>query len=45
MTKQFERLTDYQWDAISFIFTKRKRKLCLRLVVNALLFVVRTGIQ
>ena len=45
MTKQFEKLTDSQWDAISDIFPKRKRKLCLRTIVNALLFLVRTGIQ
>jgi transposase len=45
MTKQFEKLTDSQWEAISDIFVKRKRRLCLRNVLNALLFLVRTGTQ
>lgn len=45
MTKQFEKLTDSQWTAISDIFTTRKRKLCLRLVLNAILFLTRTGTQ
>lgn len=45
MTKQFERLTDSQWEAISDIFTKRKRSISLRDVVNALLYMVRTGCQ
>ena len=45
MTKQFERLTDAQWEAISHIFTKRKRKLDLREVLNAILYIVRSGIQ
>ena len=45
MTKQFEKLTDSQWDAISDIFTKRKRVISLRDVVNALLYMVRTGCQ
>lgn len=45
MTKQFKKLTDSQWDAISDIFTKRKRLLSLRLVVNALLYMVRVGCQ
>ncbi len=43
MTKQFEKLTDSQLDAISDIFTKRKRVLSLRSVVNALLYMVRVG--
>lgn len=45
MTVQFEKLTDSQWDAIYDIFPKRKRKLCLRSVLNALLYIVRTGCQ
>ena len=39
-------LTDPQWDAISPFFNlERKRKLNLRQVMNALLYVVRTGCQ
>lgn len=45
MIIQFEKLTDSQWDAISDIFSKRKRTLCLRNVLNALLYIVRTGCQ
>ena len=46
MTKQFEELTDSQWDAISlFLNIKRKRRHDLRDVVNALLYMVRTGCQ
>ena len=45
MTKQFEKLTDSQWAAISDIFTKRKRVLSLRSVVDALLYMVRVGCQ
>ncbi len=45
MTKQFEKLTDSQWNAISDIFPKRKRVLSLRMVLNALLYIVRTGTQ
>ena len=45
MTKQFEKLTDSQWVAISDIFTRRKRNLCLQAVVNALLYMVRVGCQ
>lgn len=46
MTKQFEELTDSQWDAISpFLNVRRKRKLNLREVVNALLYMVRSGCQ
>jgi len=45
MTKQFEKLTDSQWEAISDIFIKRKRGLSLRSVVNALLYMVRVGCQ
>jgi transposase len=46
MTKKFEELTDSQWCQISVFFnTKRKRKNSLRDVVNALLYMVRTGCQ
>ncbi len=46
MTKQFQELSDSQWDAISpFLDLKRKRKVSLRSVVNALLYLVRTGCQ
>ncbi|NJL15162.1 MAG: transposase [Microscillaceae bacterium] len=45
MTKQLEKLTDSQWKIISHIFTKRKRKLDLREVLNAILCLVRSGIQ
>ncbi len=45
MTKQFEKLTDSQWNAVSDIFTKRKRVLSLRSVVNALLYMVRVGLS
>lgn len=45
MTKQYERLTDSQWDAISPIFTKRKRKIELREVVDALFYITRVGCQ
>jgi len=43
MIKKFEELTDSQWVEISEFFdTKRKRKCNLRVVVNALLYLVRT---
>jgi len=46
MTKQWEPLTDYQWDAISPFFNlQRKRKVELRQVVNAILWLLRTGGQ
>ena len=45
MTKQFEKLTDSQWEAISDIFSKRKRTLLLRAVLDALFYIVRTGVQ
>ena len=46
MTKQFKELTDSQWAAISpFLNTRRKRILKLRDVVNALLYMVRSGCQ
>ncbi|MFZ4634514.1 MAG: IS5 family transposase [Saprospiraceae bacterium] len=46
MTKQFEELTDSQLAAISVFFNLRcKRKLDLRSICNALLYMVRTGCQ
>ena len=46
MSNQFESLTDSQWQVINdFLPTKRKRKLCLRSVMNAILWIVRTGSQ
>lgn len=46
MVAQFEELTDSQWQVIQeFLPVKRKRKLDLRQVMNAILWVVRTGIQ
>jgi transposase len=46
VTKQFQELSDPQWNAISpFFDLKRRRKLDLRQVVNALLYINRTGVQ
>lgn len=46
MTKKFEELNDSQWGAISEFFDiQRKRKHNLRVIVNALLYMVRTGCQ
>ena len=46
MTKKFRELTDSQWDAISpFLNLKRKRRLDLRVVMDALLYMVRVGCQ
>ena len=46
MTKQFTELTDAQWAAICpFLPVTRKRTLDLRDVMNALLFILRTGCQ
>jgi transposase len=56
MTKQFSKLTDYQWDqslrrsGSPFFNLKRKRKLDLRDVMNrtggpAILYILRTGCQ
>lgn len=46
MTKKFSELTDSQWDAISPFFNiRRKRKLCLRHVLNGILYILRTGCQ
>lgn len=46
MTKQYEELTNTQWAAISpFLNLKRKRRINLRAVVNALMYITRTGCQ
>jgi putative transposase len=38
-------LTDSQWSKIENFFTKRKRKHSLREIVNALLYITKTGVQ
>lgn len=44
--QRFTKLTDSQWQSIKNIFdTVRKRKHCLRMVVNAILRINRTGCQ
>jgi transposase len=46
MTTQFTKLTDPQWAAISEFFEdQRKRKTDLRAVVDAILYLLRTGMQ
>ena len=46
MTKQWTPLTDYQWATISpFLPLKRKRQHDLRLIVDAILWLLRTGCQ
>lgn len=46
MTKKFEELTDSQWGAISlFLKVNRKRQHDLRVIINALFYMVRTGCQ
>ncbi|QIP12026.1 IS5 family transposase [Spirosoma aureum] len=46
MTKQFSKLTDPQWAAISpFFKLKRKRKHDLRQMVNIILWLLRTGCE
>ena len=46
MTKQFSKLTDPQWAAISpFFDLKRKRKHDLRQMMNIILWLLRTGTQ
>lgn len=45
MTSQHKALNDSQWNAICEIFPERKRKLSIRLVLDALFYVVRTGCQ
>ena len=46
MVTHFTELTDSQWEVMKEVFNhQRKRKHNLREVVNALLFILRTGIQ
>jgi transposase len=46
MTKQWQPLTDPQWDAISpFLDLKRKRKHDLRQIIDIILWLLRTGCQ
>ena len=46
MTKQYKRLTDPQWAAISpFFDLKRKRRHDLRQILNIILWISRTGCQ
>lgn len=46
MIKQYSRLTDLQWAAISvFLDLKRKRKLELRSVMDGIFYILRTGCQ
>lgn len=46
MQPQYERLTDDQWEVIKpFLNWQRKRKLDLRQIMDAILFITRTGIQ
>ena len=46
MHVQYERLTDGQWEVIKeYLPIKRKRKLDLREVFNAILWITRTGAQ
>jgi putative transposase len=46
MSTQFEDLTDSQWQVMENILpTKRKRKLDIRMVVNAIFWIVRVGGQ
>jgi transposase len=46
MTEQFTKLTDSQWAAISpFLPLNRKRKIDLCEVMNAILWLLRTGCQ
>ena len=46
MTKQFEKLTNSQWAGISpFLPLNRKRRSELRQVINAILWLLRTGCQ
>ena len=46
MQTQFKKLTDAQWDLISpFLPLNRKRKHNLRLILDAIFYIVRTGTQ
>ena len=38
-------LTDSQWSKIAKFFTTRKRKHSLREIVNALLYIAKSGVQ
>lgn len=38
-------LTDGQWSKIEIFFTKRKRKHSLREIINALLYIAKSGVQ
>ena len=44
--KRFHELTDSQWEIIKeFVQDNRKRKHCLRMILNAIMKVTRTGVQ
>ncbi|WP_460677756.1 transposase, partial [Hymenobacter coalescens] len=46
MVDGYQPLTDAQWQGMRpWLPVQRKRRLCLRQVVNALLYVCRTGCQ
>ncbi|HHS95297.1 MAG TPA: transposase [Phaeodactylibacter sp.] len=46
MQTKFEMLTDDQWEVIKhFLDWKRKRKINLRDVFNAILWIARTGLK
>ena len=46
MQTKFERLTDNQWETIKhFVNWKRKRKICLRNVLDCIFYMARGGIQ
>ncbi|TXF88954.1 transposase, partial [Neolewinella aurantiaca] len=46
MQRRYTPLTNNQWKVIKqFLNWKRKRKLNLRVVFNAILYVTRTGVQ
>ena len=46
MVESYQPLTDSQWQVIALLLpVQRKRRLCLRQVFNALLYVCRTGCQ
>ncbi len=46
MVTQYNELTDSQWKVIKeFLPVQRKRKYCLRIIVNAIFWILRTGAQ
>lgn len=46
MQPRYKRLTDDQWEVIKhFLNWQRKRKLDLREIMDAILFITRTGLQ